>query len=251
MEAICRHAIRIGLDEIALTDHFELYPPGFPDPDPYFQASLLDDYEAEVRRVQVQFKGRLRVVLGIEMGQPHEDLALSSKLVSSHGFDYVLGSIHKLRDKDLGVVSYEDETELSTRILEDLTALWELADKADYDCLAHVDIIRRYAAYYGRPIDFMDYPDALTRLLRRVIERGKGLEINTSGLRQPVRATLPFTEVLRLYRSLGGEIVTLGSDAHGLDDIGAGFSIAREALIEAGFCHIARYRNRTPIFCPI
>ena len=81
----------------------------------------------------------------------------------------------------------------------------------------------------------MDYPDELTAVLKRVIERDKGIEINTSGIRQDVGEMLPGLSILNLYKSLGGKILTIGSDAHNPHDVAADLEAGYELLKQAGF----------------
>lgn len=91
-----------------------------------------------------------------------------------------------------------------------------------------------------------EYLDELTPVLKNVIQKGKGIEINTSGLRQEVGRAMPSLSILKLYRQLGGEIITVGSDAHTVKDVAAGFSEAAELLETAGFSAYATFQNGVP-----
>lgn len=95
----------------------------------------------------------------------------------------------------------------------------------------------------------MDYADDLTAVLKRVIERGKGIELNTSGIRQDVGEMLPGLSVLELYKSLGGEMITVGSLTPTTPttwpaDLEAGYQL----LKQAGFSSVCSFENRKPIF---
>lgn len=94
----------------------------------------------------------------------------------------------------------------------------------------------------------MDYADDLTAVLKRVIERGKGIELNTSGIRQDVGEMLPGLSVLELYKSLGGEMITVGSDAHNPHDVAADLEAGYQLLKQAGFSSVCSFENRKPIF---
>ncbi|HIS77458.1 MAG TPA: histidinol-phosphatase HisJ family protein [Candidatus Merdivicinus excrementipullorum] len=248
-EAMCRAALEKGLTEIAVTDHFEFYQAGIFKDKPFTIENMLAQ-QRELDKCREMFSGKLTIRSGIEIGQPQCNPQAASELMASVSFDYVIGSVHKLHDLDLGLTEYPDE-KIPGLVEQNLTMLYDLADKEDFDCLGHLDIIKRYAANKGKQIDLMDYKDQLEPILRRVAERGKGLEINTSGLRQAARETLPSVKVLEFYRALGGEILTIGSDAHKTGDVAAGFAGALEAAQAAGFRYLALYENRTPHFYPI
>ena len=248
-EAMCRAAMERGLTEIAVTDHFEFYQAGIFKDKPFTIENMLAQ-QRELDKCREMFSGKLTIRNGIEIGQPQCNKLAAEELMKAVPFDYVIGSVHKLHDLDLVLTEYPDEN-IPGLVEQNLSMLYDLADREDFDCLGHLDIIKRYAANKGKKIDLLDYKDQLEPILRRVAERGKGLEINTSGLRQAAKETLPSAKVLEFYRSLGGEILTIGSDAHKTADVAAGFDGALEAARAAGFRYLALYENRTPHFYPI
>ena len=243
---ICQAALERGLAEIAITDHYEFFQEGFFRDKPYRPETLLAQ-QAALEECREQFSGQLAIRRGVELGQPQANPKGARALLGQAPFDYVIGSVHKLANVDLGLIEYP-RGEIPRLVSENLDMLWELADSYDFDCLGHLDIIKRYAAVKGEKIDLMDWRDQVEPLLQRLIQRGKGLEINTSGLRQAAREALPSLALLRLYRSLGGEILTLGSDAHRPEDIAADFETALEMAKAAGFSYLAAYENRSPRF---
>lgn len=248
-EEMCRAALDKGLTEIAVTDHFEFFTDGIFEDAKYRVETIAACYR-ELDVCRETFAGRLKIRSGIEIGQPQTAPDDAAKVMAALPLDYVIGSVHKLKDIDLGLVDYPDEI-IPGRVRENLAMLYELADRYDYDCLGHLDIVKRYAAVHGKKIDLMDYRDGLEPVLRRAAERGKGIELNTSGARQAAKEALPSTAVLKLYRSLGGEILTVGSDAHYARDVAADFNIAREMALEAGFRYLAVYEKRVPEFYSI
>ena len=245
MESICAAAVRRGFQEIAITDHFECYTPTHPRG--FFTERYLQKVQADVQRCREQFEGQLIIRQGIEIGQPGSNPALAAEIMEKFQFDYVIGSLHKMHDLDLGMISYREQRvdELCQRYL---SFLYDLVDLGDFDCLGHIDLIKRYAARQGIPLNLCDYPEQLDAILEKLIARGKGLEINTSGLRQEAAATLPGYRTLRRYRELGGEIITIGSDAHRPEDVGADWGEAADLALQAGFTHYATFENRKPIF---
>ena len=100
-------------------------------------------------------------------------------------------------------------------------------------------------------MDLAEYPDQLMPILRRLAERGKALEINTSGIRQSPKEALPSVQILKMFKEAGGRYLTVGSDAHLAKDVGADFDTARQMALEAGFRHIALYEQRKPILVSV
>jgi histidinol-phosphatase (PHP family) len=112
------------------------------------------------------------------------------------------------------------------------------------DVLGHLDLIKRHGtAHYG-PFDPRDFEGEIRAVLRAAIEGGMGLEINTSGLRQSPGEPYPALTVLRWYRELGGEVLTVGSDAHCAADLGAGIPTALDLARAAGFRAVATFEAR-------
>lgn len=246
---MCQAALGKGLAEIAVTDHFECFHDNARADARYTPEILAACFQA-LDACREEFAGRLTIRKGVEIGQPQVNPPAASALMSALPFDYVIGSVHKLNDMDLGEMDYPPEA-IPDRVRKNLAMLYELADRQDYDCLGHLELIKRYASFHGQKIDLMDYREELEPILRRAIERGKGIEVNTSGLRTPAKETLPSLAVLKFYRSLGGEIVTVGSDAHYTKDVAAGFGTARQLLLEAGFRRLTTFENRRPHFLPL
>ncbi|MEF9853668.1 MAG: histidinol-phosphatase HisJ family protein [Hydrogenoanaerobacterium sp.] len=251
MEDMCRAALAAGLTEIAVTDHMEIYDADYTGKEPLmFSESYLDNYFTQWENCQKLFAGKLTVRRGMELGQPICNMERADYIIANRGFDYIIGSIHKLYSVDLAYKRYSERT--NDEILrKNLQMLYELADAGDFDCLGHIDLIKRYAARQGQRVSMMTRRDETARVLKRLIERGKGIELNTSGLRQGLGETLPGSDILKLYRELGGELLVVGSDAHRACDVGADFDEARRVILSAGFTKLALYKNRVPTFYSI
>ena len=100
-------------------------------------------------------------------------------------------------------------------------------------------------------MDLAKHQEAIDQIFRALIDAGKALEVNTSGYRQKIGRPLPDLPLVRRYRELGGELVTLGSDAHSTQDLGKGIEEGMEMLQEAGFRYVALYEQRKPILLPL
>ncbi len=237
-------ALRRGLTEIAFTDHVEWVPgdgaTGYFRPVAYF---------AELERLRRAYAGRLSLLAAMEMGSPHRFPAEAERLAAAHPWDYILGSAHWVPRSDGSLArSWHREgfdAGLEAAYAAYFRELVALAEGGTYDCLAHFDLVRRNSwAIFRQVLPLEPYWEWIEAALRAVIERGKGLEINTSALRRGMPTPLPAPEILRRYRELGGEIVTVGSDAHRVVDVGADVRAGMRYAAEAGFRYIARFRRR-------
>jgi histidinol-phosphatase (PHP family) len=93
-----------------------------------------------------------------------------------------------------------------------------------------------------------DYLDITEEIFKLLIHKGKGIEINTSGLRYSLDSTSPPLEFIQRFKDLGGEIITIGSDAHAPEQIGLGLDIALEMAKSAGFKYVATFSKGIPQF---
>lgn len=239
---ICSTAIERGLNEIAITDHFE--PKTEDKSYKYYKPQLC---LADVARANETFKGKLKIKMGVELGQPHLFLGTTKSLIDSTPFDYIIGSAHKLPgDMDVSEINYsfiniEDICEIY------LNQIKQLVSHADFNCVGHMDLIKRYSVnYYRKRVTLTIQYELLKEILKILISKGKGIEINTSGLRQSPKETMPGVDVLKLYKELGGEILTIGSDAHCADDVAKGLDAGMENARQAGFNYLTVFEKREP-----
>jgi len=236
---LCAKAIASGLQEIAVTDHFE--PSLGNEKYPYYNA---DNYFSELMKADFIYSKKLRIKRAVELGQPHMYPEYSLKLIESYPYDYVLASVHKMRDnKDFGGITYNKEN-ISSYCINYLDELKSLAQWDKYDCIGHLDLVKRYASKYGVKVNLMDYKERLEEILKIIIRNDKGIEVNTSGLRQSAKECMPGLDIIRFYRELGGEIITVGSDAHTAADVGKGIREAIEIIKLAGFNYMTVFADR-------
>jgi histidinol-phosphatase (PHP family) len=244
LSAICEAAISRGLTEIAITDHADFGPDDQPD---YFHPV---EYLAAIERCRTHFGDRLTIRAGVEMGEPHIFVQQLEDVLAAGEFDFVIGSAHYAVGMQTGWKPAFFEQPLRQGYEAYFQQVVRLAEGGDFDVLGHIDLIKRDAFKFGKPYDGPEpYADLIRTALRAVVERGKGIEINTSrkGLSEPC----PSLEILRWYRELGGEILTFGSDAHTAGDIGADFDVAIEMARTAGFTRVARFEKRALLWTSI
>jgi histidinol-phosphatase (PHP family) len=136
--------------------------------------------------------------------------------------------------------------ELYLRQIRDMAVQFQ-----DYSIVGHIGYIARYAPYEENGLNLKEHGDILDSIFKKIIETGHGLELNTAGMKK-LGTTTPSVDLLKRYRQLGGEIVTLASDAHVPERVGEGLDgAARECLKKAGFRYAAHYRDLKPVLTPI
>jgi len=241
MAAACEAAIARGLGEIAFADHADFEP--LDDCCGYLRPAA---YLAEIERCRSRYGHDLIIRAGVEIGEAHVYRDQIAPLLEAHEFDFVLGSLHWVAGHPTWNGRYFTGQTLEGGLRAYFEELVCLAAEADYDVLAHFDIVRRaaYRCFGLKALDYAPYEETIRCILRTLVERGKGLEINTSTCRRGMGDPNPTLQVLRWYRELGGEILTFGSDAHTADSIGSCFDVALEMAQAAGFTRLATFEKR-------
>lgn len=232
MTASCARAIELGLPSIAFTEHADWVrgPQCVVDLDGYFES---------VERCRARFP-ELRILTGVELGEPHRHAAEAHALLRRGGLDRVLGSVHTIpwegREDDAstpGFLRPDAVADQYRAYLEDTRAMLE--DGVGFEVLAHLDYPKRYWPAGARPYDAADFEPELRAVLREAARAGVVLEVNTTRGGAPDRYLCPGSAVVRWWAEEGGRAVAFGSDAHSPDTIAAGFRLAAEAVEAAGF----------------
>lgn len=241
MEEMIESAILGGVSELAITDH---YDPGYEDPEFPF---LLDfeAYREALLAAEQQYADRITIVKGMELGIMDSQLEECRRAARAFDYDFIIGSFHCLRGKDLFRYDYTQVD--GPALLEDyyLNENRCLKEFKDYDIVGHLTLADRYI---GKIYDYGPYMDIIEDTLKTILYDGKGLEINTSSFKYGTSLWLPREEVLKLYRELGGEILTFGSDSHAPKYLRDHFDDARELAKSLGFRYECTFRQHKPEF---
>ena len=230
-----------GLKEICFTDHLDY--------DPLGKMGVLafdtDVYNAEYDNLEVP---GLKICRGMEFGMTVDNREQFKKDLQRRPFDFVLGSIHFVDDLDVYFEEYwHDKTvfEAERRYLEATLDCVRLHE--DFDVLAHLTYIAKTTAHHApRPVPYADHRELIDEILKTVAAKGKGLEINTSGVDR-CGGFLPTEDYFRRFKELGGEIVTIGSDAHSAERVGQ-YSTEACAILKDIFGYVCTFEDRKPIF---
>lgn len=242
VEAVCRAAKEKGLAEITITDHCDING----EVEGIYSPYALDEARRAVMAAREAYSDTLVVNWGIELGQPHQYPREAAELIARGGFDFVLGSLHNLRDvPDFFFLHYREMPDalIERLFVRMLSETLELVRFPGIHALAHLTYICRYLALEGREFDPLRYTPQLEEIFGEMIARGIALEINYSTLRGGLGFTMPDEALLRLYRSCGGKLITLGSDAHNPAAVAGGLDEALRLAADCGFTQAATYRK--------
>ncbi len=252
----CARAAELGIGVLAVTDHcevnrfFSLAHYGV-EPNGYDTYDFGRDFELSMQEntaAKVHAPAGVKLLCGIELGQATHELALAEHVYADVRLDFVIGSMHQLPGwDDFAFLDYS-KVDAAALFHENLWEIARLANTDTYDVLGHITYALRYMAAAGIHLELAPYREELAEIFRIVIAKGKGIEINTSGLRQAYGDTFPNLECLKLYRDLGGEILTIGSDAHSNLDLGKGIAQGLDIARAAGFTNIAYFEKHEPQF---
>lgn len=230
-----------GLKEICFTDHIDH------DCDSLGRSMVFDPavYSAEYDALEVP---GLKIRRGVEYGlKPYNKNTMKEDL-KLRRFDFVLGSVHFVNEVDIYYKDYwQDKTvEQAVRLfLEETLKCVEHHD--DYDVLGHLSYISKVKAHPDpKPLYLKDHREIVDEIMKILVKKGKGMEINTSGVDR-CGDFLPTEEFFRRFKELGGEIVTVGSDAHTADRVGQ-YSVRACEMMKDIFGYICTFENREPIF---
>jgi histidinol-phosphatase (PHP family) len=243
MEATCERAVQIGLPTLAFTEHadFTSWPVGPGDELPEQWRSLVSDgllvsppldlagYRECLEHCRARFP-QLRILSGVELGEPHWHQPAASALLQDGPFDRVLASVHSVTigpatDEISQFLAVGDPAAAMRAYLAEAAAL--VSQFRSYDVLAHVDYPVRDWPAGARPFDPLDFQDEYRHVLGLLARAGKALEVNTKVPLHP--------QVLAWWREEGGQAITFASDAHRPDRLAAGFAEAVRVADAAGF----------------
>ena len=244
-ESMIEAAIQKDLSGICFTDHLDIdYPvePGL---------FLLDlpNYTASVLAHRERFRGRLPICLGIELGmQPHL-AALHDEILRQYPFDFVIGSSHLVHGVDPSYPVFYEGRDEQTCYREYFDSILENIRSFDgFDVYGHLDYVVRYGPTKNQHYHWSQYQDTIDEILKHLIEHGKGIEINTAGFKYGLNHPNPTEEIIARYRALGGEIITVGADAHKPEHVAYDFQKVPALLKHAGFQYYTVFRERKPEF---
>jgi len=247
MEQAVERAIACDLSGVIITDHLDIKAPKGDD-------SFLFDPVVQQKKIEtLNASNNIEVLKGIEVGMQLHTIDAIMAFVDKYEFDQIIASVHFIDGVDPYNGAYYIGKDVDTaygRYLE--TIYLCIKQYNNFDILGHYDYITRYAPYKERVILHSKYGEILDQILIFLAKEGKALEINTNTYREK-NGAIPVLDinVLKRFKEIGGEAVSLGSDAHDAERIGEKFCEFKAVIKNCGFKYIAHYKNRKAEFTSI
>lgn len=255
MEDVITDAIRMGLEEICFTDHVDYgvkydwdsgkkieYRNGEP-----FANVDYPRYIEEIQKMQRLYGDKICIRTGLEFGVQTHTIPMFRSLYQRYSFDFIILSIHQVNDQEFWTQDFQrgkTQQEYNEKYYEEMLSV--VQKYKDYSVLGHMDLIVRYDQNGIYP--FQKVKPLVQEILKTIIADGKGIEINTSSYRYGLSDTTPSLEILKLYKELGGKMITIGSDSHKPEHLGAYIKETKELLKGLGYTHFCTYERMKPVF---
>ncbi len=249
MEEMILSGIQKGLSTMCFTEHMDYdYPVKEDAPELNFLLNT-EEYLQENRLLAKKYKDKCKILFGIELGlQPHLTEKMNT-LLNTYPFDFVIGSIHLIDGQDPYYPEFFNgygEKKAYERYFEHCVE--NLKAFPRIDSFGHLDYIVRYGPNQNKFYSYKEYADYIDETLKLLIHNGIAMEINTGSFKYGMNVTNPNLDIIKIYRQMGGELITIGSDAHVPSYIANQFHIVKDLLQTAGYQYYTIYEQRTPKF---
>ncbi len=253
VDEMCKSALNNGLYAVAVTDHCEA---------PFIEYGTDCEYGdfdklipkslSETRDAQIKYKGKIKILCGIELGEPMHDLSATNHVLKYGDFDFILASVHNLRNmEDFYFLDY-NKIDIPLILNNYFCEIAETANFPYFDSLAHLTYPFRYIFESTHKIPSLEsYSKQIDNILKILIKNKKALEINVSGLFKPMNCTLPDIDIIKRFKELGGEYITVGTDSHTKESVGQGIEQGLKIAVQAGFKQYTIFEKHKPILIDI
>ena len=264
LEKIIETAINKGIGEICFTDHVDygikLDKDVFEKIDENAKKDWIKkigridlnvdypNYFKEIEELREKYKDKITIRQGLEFGMQVHTIKDFQKLFDKYKekFDFVILSCHQVNDKEFWTNEFQKGKSIDEYNAEYYEEIYRVMSRySDYSILGHLDHIQRYNETI---YPFEKSREIIVKILKKVIEDNKGIEVNTSSFRYGLKELTPERDILKLYHELGGKIITIGSDAHKAENVGEHIPYIQEELRKIGFTDICTFDKMKPIF---
>jgi len=264
LEKIIETAINKGIGEICFTDHVDygikLDKDVFEKIDENAKKDWIKkigridlnvdypNYFKEIEELREKYKDKITIRQGLEFGMQVHTIKDFQKLFDKYKekFDFVILSCHQVNDKEFWTNEFQKGKSIDEYNAEYYEEIYRVMNRYnDYSILGHLDHIQRYNETI---YPFEKSREIIVKILKKVIEDNKGIEVNTSSFRYGLKELTPERDILKLYHGLGGKIITIGSDAHKAENVGEHIPYIQEELKKIGFTDICTFDKMKPIF---
>jgi histidinol-phosphatase (PHP family) len=236
IDVFAEQAIARGIDELAITDHVDFEPNA-----PAYGYTTFEQRERIVREAAERWGPRgVAIRFGVEITYDRSWEGEIRQHLARHAYDFTIGSVHDRVESPFAprnVASWVAGRALAEIVAPAFDEVLAAARSGLFDALGHLDVVKRYLFPHVTPAHLAGAPELYEPILRALVDSGTALEVNTSGLRHPAGETYPSAAIVARFRELGGERVTVGSDAHRADSfawaLGDGYDHVRAAGFDA------------------
>lgn len=250
-ENMIKKAISLGMTHLCFTEHLDLDYPVREGETLNFDLNT-PEYRKSFLTLKEKYKNEIHLLWGVELGLQNHIYPPLHKYVQENPFDFIIASSHLCGSGDPYYPDFfEGKKEDDVYALYFSSILENVQNFSDYDVYGHLDYIVRYGPNKDARYSYEKYRDIYDPILKTIIEKGKGIELNTGGIKYGLKELHPCTAVLKRYKELGGEIITVGSDAHKPENLLHHFSRAKMVLEECGFKYYTIFQERKPAFIPL
>ena len=237
----CQAAIDHGITEIAFTDHVDHQPA-----DPGFGFYRPEQYFSEIDRVRNLYGDRLTILAGAEVDYHDDTRAEVKQFVAEWGprYDFVIGSVHYGENGEIIFPEYFESKSLDNVFATYFDQVEQAVRTGWFDTIGHLDLPKRYMPATYSDYDPFQNRDRLIALFETFVDKNVAFEINTSGIRQRPRASMPGPSIVTWYRDAGGVQITTGTDSHAAQTVGSGIPVTLDMLRLCGIDSVLSFRSR-------
>jgi histidinol-phosphatase (PHP family) len=250
IDVFASQAVERGIPEIAITDHVDFAPDT-----PAYRYASFADRERSVRDAAERWADRgVAIRFGVEITWDSRHADDIRDHLERHPYDFAIGSVHVYRDSPYdrrNVARWVAGRSLAEIVEPYFSEVLRAIRSGLFDAIGHLDVVKRYLAPHITAAQLGAAPELYEPLLAAVIDAGAALEINTSGLRQEAKEVYPPAAIVARFRELGGERITIGSDAHRADTFAWALDDGYRVATEAGFESLTFRRGAGTVVVPI
>lgn len=255
IEEMCQKAMDIGLHYYAVTDHCECHDFDGAKSGYSYRKWSPESYQRLCENAE-RLHNKLRLLKGIELGQPMQNMEAAEEILTGRNYDFILGSVHNIKDfEDFYYLKYDDMPDgyVDELLSKYFGEVLEMAQWGKINSLAHLTYPLRYIKSGGEivDIDLEPHESEIREIYEVIIKKDIAIEINCARIGMENGKFSPELPLVKIYKDMGGKLITLGSDAHQAADIGRGIDEAQDMIKQAGFSEFAIFEKGSPILLPI
>lgn len=247
-EDMIKAGIAHGLSGVCFTDHLDYdYPE-----EPNIFLLDFDNYFKALSHLRKKYADKISVNIGIELGLQPQAAGQNLAVAEKYPFDFIIGSSHVVNHMDPYYPEFFAERNEDEAYMEYFESVLENINSCvDFDVYGHIDYVVRYGPNKNAFYTYEKFKDIIDEILTQLISKGKGIEVNTGGFKYGLGHPNPTEDIIRRYRELGGEIITMGADAHVPEYVAYEFDNTAQIIKNCGFKYYTVFKNRKAEFIPL